>query len=90
MSVIRLELCYYGTVQGVGFRWRARQLADALGLVGFAENRPDGSVRVQVQGEEELTEQFADRMGTDRGWISISHIERKRIPLRDEYWFTTH
>lgn len=39
-----------GLVQGVGFRWWARQVMATLGLEGHAENRADGTVRIEVRG----------------------------------------
>ncbi len=39
-----------GRVQGVGFRYATRRLADQLGVVGWVGNRPDGSVEVWAQG----------------------------------------
>ena len=42
-----------GRVQGVGFRWWALGEARYLGLSGYAENRPDGSVLIRAQGEAE-------------------------------------
>jgi acylphosphatase len=35
-----------GRVQGVGFRWFIQTRAHAMGVVGWATNRPDGSVEV--------------------------------------------
>ena len=40
-----------GRVQGVGFRWWTRRLAQGLGLRGDVRNRRDGSVEVQAAGE---------------------------------------
>jgi acylphosphatase len=40
-----------GDVQGVGFRFWARAQARRLGLVGYAENLPDGGVEVVAQGD---------------------------------------
>jgi acylphosphatase len=37
-------------VQGVGFRWWAREQALELGLAGSAENLPDGRVVVVAEG----------------------------------------
>ena len=39
-----------GRVQGVGFRWWARERALELGLAGSAENLPDGRVVVVAEG----------------------------------------
>jgi acylphosphatase len=41
-----------GTVQGVSFRYYARQRATELGLRGFVRNLPDGAVEVFAEGEE--------------------------------------
>jgi acylphosphatase len=39
-----------GIVQGVGYRWRAREAALSLGITGWIKNRPDGSVEAVFQG----------------------------------------
>jgi acylphosphatase len=41
-----------GRVQGVSFRWYARQEAERLGVRGWVRNDPDGSVTALVEGEE--------------------------------------
>jgi acylphosphatase len=40
-----------GRVQGVGFRWWVRQQALELSLRGTVYNHPDGSVRVEAEGD---------------------------------------
>jgi acylphosphatase len=45
-------------VQGVGYRWFARVRALELGLVGYAENLPDGRVLVVAEGERGPCEQM--------------------------------
>lgn len=49
-DVARLQAWVHGRVQGVGFRWRTRQQALELGLVGFARNDSDGRVEVVAEG----------------------------------------
>lgn len=39
-----------GDVQGVGFRAKAKRIADGLKLKGYARNLADGSVEVCAQG----------------------------------------
>lgn len=46
----RLELRITGRVQGVGYRWHAREAALGLGLTGRVRNRADGSVQVLAEG----------------------------------------
>lgn len=41
---------FVGEVQGVGFRWTARKVADDLGLSGWVRNEPDGSVSMELEG----------------------------------------
>ncbi|MFF1878557.1 acylphosphatase [Leifsonia sp. NPDC058230] len=60
--MIRRHAIVTGTVQGVGFRWSAREMAHRLDVSGFARNRLDGTVEVEVEGEPEEV----DRM---LGWL---------------------
>lgn len=50
---LRLHLVVRGRVQGVGFRWSCRTEAEARGLTGYAMNRGDGSVEIELEGREE-------------------------------------
>jgi acylphosphatase len=52
-----------GRVQGVGFRWFARQAARRLGLAGWVSNRPDGGVEVAAEGEQSSLEVFRGMLG---------------------------
>jgi acylphosphatase len=49
--VDRLELRITGRVQGVGYRWHAREEALRLELTGWVRNRTDGSVQLVAEGE---------------------------------------
>lgn len=86
-DVIRRELVCTGSVQGVGFRWFARQTASLLEVTGWAENLPDGAVKVQVQGQRGRVEAFIERLQAGRGWIEVDGISQKPLPLEDEYGF---
>ena len=48
----RWEILFSGRVQGVGFRYETMELARQLGLTGWCENLPDGTVLTQLQGPE--------------------------------------
>ena len=51
---------YSGRVQGVGFRYTARQLADEFPVTGYVRNLADGSVELVAEGEAEQVEAFLD------------------------------
>lgn len=51
--MIRYEVHFEGRVQGVGFRFTARDLAQSFGVSGFVENLPDGRVRLVAEGTPE-------------------------------------
>ena len=47
-----------GRVQGVGFRFFARNAAWREGVTGFVRNLPDGRVEIQAEGEQESLDRF--------------------------------
>jgi acylphosphatase len=51
--VKRLFAIVHGRVQGVGFRAATLQTARALELVGWVRNRPDDSVEVVADGDDQ-------------------------------------
>ncbi len=61
-----------GRVQGVGFRYSARQVAREIGVKGFVRNQPDGSVYIEAEGEPDQVERFLAwcREGPSRAVIS--------------------
>ena len=46
------HLIFKGRVQGVGFRYTSKMIADRLKLVGSVKNLYNGDVEVYVKGEE--------------------------------------
>lgn len=54
----RREVHFAGRVQGVGFRFTARGLAERYGLVGYVQNLPDGRVHLVGEGTGEAWERM--------------------------------
>lgn len=52
------QLYVYGRVQGVGFRYLTKMLADQLKLSGMVKNLPDSRVYIEVQGPSLTVSQF--------------------------------
>jgi acylphosphatase len=51
-----------GRVQGVGFRWFAREAADVEGITGWVTNRVDGAVEILAEGDVESVQRFEYRI----------------------------
>lgn len=60
MRVVRVEVT--GHVQGVGFRWFTREVAQRFGLGGSVKNRQDGAVEIVVSGEDLEVDAFLDEV----------------------------
>lgn len=56
----RLKVKITGLVQGVNFRWFIQRRASELGLIGFVQNRPDGSVEFVAEGTREALGRLLD------------------------------
>ena len=84
---VREEFRFYGRVQGVGFRYKLRHLADSYGVTGWVRNVYDGSVTAQMQGQPLAFEMILKRLYEDR-YIELEDIRRKKLPLKqDEHGF---
>ena len=62
----RRQVFYSGHVQGVGFRYTVRQLAQNYAVAGFVRNLPDGRVELVAEGPPAELDRFltaiAERM----------------------------
>jgi acylphosphatase len=54
----RRQAFYSGHVQGVGFRYTARQLAQNYAVAGFVRNLPDGRVELVAEGAPAELDKF--------------------------------
>jgi len=81
--MVRKHIVFQGWVQGVGFRYRACQAAEMYGCTGWVRNEWDGSVTMEIQGEEKAIDQVivAIQRGT---YVQISNMEVKTLPLVEE------
>lgn len=80
---VRRHFFFSGEVQGVGFRYSAFHLAEALGLTGWVRNLWDGRVEMEAQGDEAAVERLASSLD-GRRWIRIDGVERRDMPLQEE------
>ena len=93
-ELLRKRLVFRGRVQGVGFRWRARAAARNAGATGWVRNNFDGSVTMELQGDEAQIDRVVQSLDRAR-YIRIESLEARRIPVdpeergfvtRDDFW----
>ena len=72
----RVIIITKGRVQRVGYRDLVADWAMDLGVVGFIENQPDGTVKIVAEGEEEKLEDFIRKaQPEDDPLIRIAHVD---------------
>ena len=74
-----LHLLIDGRVQGVGYRWFARQAGRELGLAGKVRNLPDGRVEVHAAGDPERLARFIDRLREGPPASRVTGIVEKEL-----------
>ncbi len=84
--MIRRKMFFYGRVQGVGFRYRAYHAANLYGATGFVRNCSDGSVEMELQGEEETIDKVILSIEKSN-WIVIENFVSRKIPCQEERGF---
>jgi acylphosphatase len=80
----RRQVLYRGRVQGVGFRYTARQTAAAFQVAGYVQNLPDGRVRLVVEGQPDELERFLDELRA-RMARHIRDVEQQTLPATGEF-----
>ena len=86
MVKIGIHYIFHGTVQGVGFRYKACYSAKNRGVTGWVQNCSDGTVEMEAEGYasdiaaviRELDEHY---------WGTIERIESEKIPTEGGYGF---
>ncbi len=66
-----------GLVQGVGFRWYVKRVADDYGVKGYVRNLDDGSVESVAEGDGSAVHGFLDevKVGPSSAHITGINIE---------------
>lgn len=58
MTEVAYKIRVNGEVQGVGFRWSTKILADRLGVTGTVANLADGAVEIFARADEPTMAKF--------------------------------
>ncbi len=76
----RRHYIFSGSVQGVGFRYRATYAARGLGITGYVKNLYDGRVEMEVQGDRDSITRMLVEIEAG-SFIHIEDMEVKNIPV---------
>ena len=73
----RWHIYFFGRVQGVGFRFTSKQVADQFSVSGWVKNLPNGSVEMIVEGEvSELKRYIAAVKSSTHGNVTDTEITK--------------
>lgn len=70
----------YGRVQGVGFRFYTHRKAVELGINGFVQNLPDGSVYIEGEGEPTALSEFISWCRSGPTWAKVTDLKISTLP----------
>jgi acylphosphatase len=70
-----------GRVQGVGYRYFARNAANTLGLTGYARNLDDGRVEVYAAGTQEALSDFSARLREGPRYSEVRSVEQQEAAV---------
>lgn len=70
----RIRVRFEGQVQGVGFRYTSRRIAEQIGATGWVRNEPDRSVVLELQGTDDQIARFFGQLGRAWGRYPINYI----------------
>lgn len=76
-----------GRVQGVGFRWWTRSLAQRLGVTGSVRNLEDGSVEVIASGTAEQLAALDEQLREGPPGARVNHLSSEPIDARHDLDF---
>jgi len=78
---------YYvsGMVQGVGYRYFARQLAQRLGIAGYVKNLRDGRVEVYVIGSASVLASLRAELERGPNGSSVAAVTEEEAPVDPKF-----
>ena len=80
--MIAKRAIFEGRVQGVGFRYTVKQLATGFDVLGNVKNLPEGTVELNLMGEQDEVAEFLNEI-VEESTLShyIKTMQLEEIPL---------
>ncbi|KGX85231.1 acylphosphatase [Pontibacillus marinus] len=75
-----VHLTIHGRVQGVGFRFSAKQKAKEFNVNGWVQNNQTGTVEVEAEGEDKQIDAFVEALKHGPSpYAKVSNIDITKI-----------
>ncbi|MDH5406572.1 MAG: acylphosphatase [Candidatus Aminicenantes bacterium] len=84
-NIIARRFIISGRVQGVFFRWFAKEIADRLGLKGWVRNLPNGKVEVWAEGKEDKIRELRSHLQQGPPEAYVTSVQEKEEEPRRTY-----
>ena len=81
----RIHAYVSGYVQGVFFRYSAKQKARELNLVGYAKNLSDGRVEVVAEGDENKLIELVNFLNNGPEYAKVENVDLKWSNATNQY-----
>ena len=78
----RMHLVVRGLVQGVGYRWFAREAAERCGVSGWVRNAHDGSVEAEAEGPPRAVERFVAELRAGPPFARVDEVAVREVPTK--------
>jgi len=85
--VVCNKIVVQGRVQNVGFRYYTFQTARSLNLSGFVKNEMDGTVYIEVEGDENSVNRFIQAIRKGPSWARVDHVDINTCPIQNHSEF---
>lgn len=82
----KVRMIVEGMVQGVGFRYTTKQVADNIGVFGIVRNENDGTVYIEANGEVDKIAQFIEAV--KKSPSPSAHV--KHVTVEDDATIEEH
>lgn len=72
-----------GRVQNVGFRYSAMEKANEYDIKGFVQNKPDGTVYLEAEGNSEDLQKFIEWCKEGPVTAVVENMNKQEMPIQN-------